>query len=126
MLTLVLLPAALLGVAFLNQTGQRPAARLFGLGTLGFLVLAVAGLVSPPLGRFCTARLVVAALLFAVVPAGHALSNLLALAARAPAAGSPWRVSVPSWSWGSCSRPGRDGRGDVALAAAGAVPDWPE
>lgn len=78
----ILLPAAAIGVGLHNQTGQRPAARLFGLGSAGFVFLAVAGIAWSPLGRFACARLIVPALLFAVIPAAHALSQLLLLARR--------------------------------------------
>jgi hypothetical protein len=82
-LALVLFPAALAGVLHYNQTGRRAAARLYGLAAAGFLALAITGIAAEPVGRFGAARLIVPALLFAVVPAAHALAGLAVLARRA-------------------------------------------
>ncbi len=68
-----LLACALVGVFRLNCCRRRPAARLFGLGTLAFLVLAVAGISWEPMGRMGSSRLLLPALLFAVIPAVHGL-----------------------------------------------------
>jgi hypothetical protein len=73
----LLVLAASVGAAIFNQTGQRAAARLLGLTCLGFLALAVAGLIWEPLGRFGVQRLLVPALLFAAVPAAAALGHRL-------------------------------------------------
>jgi hypothetical protein len=73
-LACVLAALAAVGVFLYNQTGQRATARLLGLAWAGFLALAVAGLTWEPLGRFGTDLLLVPALLFAALPAAHALS----------------------------------------------------
>jgi hypothetical protein len=73
-LAVMLVAAAFVGVILLNQTRQRAAARLFGLGALAFLSLALAGIASEPLGRLGTSRLLTPALLFAAVPAAHAFA----------------------------------------------------
>jgi hypothetical protein len=73
---------ALCGVWFLNKARQRPAARLFGFGAAGFLLLAAAGLASEPLARLSTARLFVPALWLATLPAAHALAQAPAFACR--------------------------------------------
>jgi hypothetical protein len=75
-LALALLAAAVAGVLVLNQTGQRPAARLFGVGTLAFLGLAVSALLWEALSRLGAARLLLPALWFACVPAAYALGQL--------------------------------------------------
>ena len=79
-LAVALVVAAFIGVILLNQTRRRAAARLFGLGSLTFLGLALAGMASEPLGRLGTSRLLTPALLFAAVPAAQARS-----------ASRPWR-----------------------------------
>src|SRR5262249_46851502 len=73
----LLLLIAAVGAVLYNQGGQRAAARLFGLGAAGFLALAVLGLTWEPVGRFQTGKLLVPALLFAVVPAAYAAVRLL-------------------------------------------------
>jgi hypothetical protein len=83
----LLLLAAGVGALLYNQGGQRAAARLFGLSAAGFLALAVLGMTWEPAGRFKTARLLVPALLFAVVPAAHAAARVLDLARQWAAAG---------------------------------------
>jgi hypothetical protein len=88
----ILIGAASVGVGVLNQTNQRPAARLLGLGTLGFLPLAAAGLAWEPLGRIGTPRLLVPALWFAVVPAAHAIGQCLSLAGHL--VGGRWRAAA--------------------------------
>jgi hypothetical protein len=74
-LALPLLGLAALGVAVLNGTHRRAAARLLGLGGGGFLVLAILGIVWEPLGQLGTCRLLVPALWFAVLPAVHAVEQ---------------------------------------------------
>jgi hypothetical protein len=69
--------AAAVGIVVLNQRRQRAGARLLGLGVGGFLLLAVAGVSWEPLGRLSTSRLLVPALLFAALPAGHACALAL-------------------------------------------------
>ncbi len=73
------------GAAHLNQRGDRPAARLFGLGTLLLLLLAIGGVMNETLGKLNAAALIVPALLFAVAPAAHGLEmtwRLLAALSR--------------------------------------------
>jgi len=79
---LVVLALAVGGVLVFNQTGQRPAARVFGLGTLAFLGLAVSALLWDTLSRLGTARLLLPALWFACVPAAHALGQLTRMIRR--------------------------------------------
>jgi hypothetical protein len=81
-LAVLLFVAALVGVVLLNESRQRAAARLLGLGALAFLSLALAGVASEPLGRLGTARLLTPALLFAAVPAAHAFAAAVRLACR--------------------------------------------
>lgn len=69
--------AAVVGVVLMHRGGRRPAARLFGLGTVGLLLLAGAALVWAPLSRAGAEHLFVPALLFAAVPAAHALTQLV-------------------------------------------------
>jgi hypothetical protein len=76
----------------LNQCQQRPAARLLGLGALGFLLLAAGGAVWEPLGTLGTPVLLVPALLFATLPAVHFLLEAFRLAARCT--GSRRRAAV--------------------------------
>ncbi len=73
-LGVLLVVTALIGLALWNRGGQRPTARLFGLSLLALLVLAVAGIATEQVGRLGAARLVVPALLFAILPAAHAIS----------------------------------------------------
>jgi hypothetical protein len=75
----VLVMAAAVGVFVFNQSGQRATARLLGLSLGGFLALSVAGLTWEPLGRFGADRLLAPALLFAVLPAAHAFTTVLAV-----------------------------------------------
>jgi hypothetical protein len=70
------------GVFLYNETSQRATARLLGLAWGGFLVLSMVGLTWRPLGRFGTDHLLVPALLFAALPAAHAISTSLGLAWR--------------------------------------------
>ena len=68
----------LLGLAFLNQQkGQRPTARVFGLASFSFLVLALLGISWDVLGRIGTAELLVPALWFLVLPAARGVVQLL-------------------------------------------------
>ncbi len=75
----------------------RPAARLFGLGLIGWLLLAGSAVAWGPLARVGGDRLFVPALLFAAAPAAHALTTMLR----------------PIRRWG--------GWGTAALAGAGAL-----
>lgn len=77
-----LVALALVGSWRLNETQQRPAARLLGLGAAGFLALAIGGALWEPLGTLGTPVLVVPALLFAAVPAVYALLDAFRHAAR--------------------------------------------
>jgi hypothetical protein len=74
-LAMVLLGGSLVGAVIFNCTRQRAAARLFGVASVGFVALAVAGIASEPLGRHGTAKLLVPALWFATVPAAYALTQ---------------------------------------------------
>jgi hypothetical protein len=76
------LAAATVGTVRLNQTRQRPAARLFGLAFASFFVLAMTSLLWEPLGLIGATRLLAPALLFAALPAGHAATEALAFARR--------------------------------------------
>lgn len=77
-----LVVAAATGVLLYNETSQRATARLLGLAWGSFLALAIAGLTWEPLGRFGAHHLLVPALLFAALPAAHALGALVRLACR--------------------------------------------
>ncbi|HEV3260828.1 MAG TPA: hypothetical protein VG013_28510 [Gemmataceae bacterium] len=72
-LALGLAALAAVGVWLLNRSGQRPAARLFGMGAGGLLALAVVGLAWEPLGRMGSSQLLMLGLWFAVLPAVAAL-----------------------------------------------------
>jgi hypothetical protein len=91
-LAVTLFSVAGLGVFLWNQTKERPAARLWGLGSGGCLALALAGLIWETPGRFGTNRLVVPALAFAVFPAVHTLSTGVGLLGRWT--GGPARAAV--------------------------------
>jgi hypothetical protein len=91
-LAMTLLALAFLGVWHLNANRKRPAARLFGLGAGGFLLLAVGAICWEALGQTGAARLLAPALLFAVLPAVHALQASAHLLSRA--VGGPWRAGV--------------------------------
>ncbi len=89
------------GVVILNQTQQRPAARLLGLSSGGAILLALLGVTWKPLGDTGTAALLAPALWFACVPAAHACI---------------W-TSAHLWRRGTAGRCGLLG---LTLAAAGA------
>ena len=72
LLAVLLMVSAALGVIILNQTHERPAARLLGMGAGGALVLALLGISWEPLGAVGTAALFAPALWFACLPAIHA------------------------------------------------------
>jgi hypothetical protein len=59
-------------VIILNQTQQRPAARVLGISGCGALTLALLGISWEPLGAVGTAALLAPALWIACVPAAHA------------------------------------------------------
>jgi hypothetical protein len=88
-LACALLVVAGVGLAVLNQTGQRPAARLLGLCGPGLAALVLAGAVWEPLGRLGLCQLLLPALWFACLPAAVALARGLALARRWGGAASP-------------------------------------
>jgi hypothetical protein len=69
--------AAAVGVAMLHGGGRRPAARMFGLGSLGALFLASLAVVWASLGRFGAERLFAPALMCASIPAAYAVAELL-------------------------------------------------
>jgi hypothetical protein len=108
-LGLLLLAGAVVGVVLFNQTQQRAAARLLGLGVVGLLTLAVLGIAWQPLGELGSSGLMVPALWFAALPAAHAWANLGALVRRLP---GRWRHVV--WV------------GAAALAAAAALHPAPQ
>jgi hypothetical protein len=77
-----LVGTATVGAVLFNQRGQRAAARLFGLGVIGFLALAVTGTAWEAMGRLGTTQLLVPALLFAAPAAAHGLTEWLLLLKR--------------------------------------------
>lgn len=81
-LACVLVIAAAVGALLYNGTRQRATARLLGLAWFGLLALSAAGLLWEPLGRLGSPHLLVPALLFACVPAAHALTAAVRLALR--------------------------------------------
>jgi hypothetical protein len=66
-----------IGLAILNQTNRRAAARVLGLGAVGFLLLSLVGMAWRALGRLGTTQLYLPALLFATIPAVYALVYVL-------------------------------------------------
>jgi hypothetical protein len=72
---LLLLGSAAVGVLLYNEACQRATARLLGLGWAGFVALALLGIAWEPLGEVGAAQLLVPGLLFATVPAAHALAG---------------------------------------------------
>jgi hypothetical protein len=74
--------AALMGIIRANQTCCRATARLFGLASFGFLLLAICGISEEGIGRFGAALLVVPGLLFATVPAAFGVAGVFALIRR--------------------------------------------
>ncbi len=89
LLAVFLMVSACVGVGILNQTQQRPAARLLGLSALGALVLSLLGISWEPLGVLGTAALFAPGLWFACVPAAHAWISVLSRLCRC---GKPGRV----------------------------------
>jgi hypothetical protein len=89
LLAMLLIAAGAVGICVLNETNQRPAARLLGLGGGGFLVLALFGIAWEPLGQIGTPRLLVPALWFLVAPATVALVQSFNLVTRLT--GGVWR-----------------------------------
>jgi hypothetical protein len=68
----IVLISAVLGIVILNQSHQRVAARLLGMGAGGLWILAILGISWEPLGQLGTSELMVPALWFAALPAAHA------------------------------------------------------
>jgi hypothetical protein len=91
-LILLLLAGGALGVWILNETRQRAAARLVGLGAAGLLILAAGGLVWRPLSRLGSEHLLVPALWFAALPAVYAGGTAIQFVERL--AGNPARGAV--------------------------------
>jgi hypothetical protein len=91
-LTLMLVLGGGLGICILNETRQRAAARLLGLGAAGFLTLTMAGLIWRPLSRLGSEQLLVPALWFASLPAVHAVGMAIQFVERL--AGNPTRGAV--------------------------------
>jgi hypothetical protein len=91
-LILLLLAGGALGVWILNETRQRAAARLVGLGAAGLLALAAGGIVWRPLSRLGSEQLLVPALWFATLPAVYAIGMAIQLVERL--AGTPTRGAM--------------------------------
>jgi hypothetical protein len=72
-LALAMVGLGTLGGILLNKRGDRPAARLLGLGALLMILLGVGGILNDELGKFNTSTLLVPGLLFAVPLAAHSL-----------------------------------------------------
>ena len=72
LLALIVFGSALVGITILNETRQRAAARLLGLGAFALLALALLGISWEPLGQFGTSIFLSPALWFAAIPAAHA------------------------------------------------------
>jgi hypothetical protein len=85
LLAIIVTLAGGVGVLILNQTKQRPAARLLGMSAGGALVLALLGISWEPLGTVGTAALLAPALWFGCIPAAHAVIVI---------AGSLWRLGT--------------------------------
>lgn len=113
-LVCLLVLAGLAGLAVLHRGGQRPTARLFGLGTLGFLGLAFAGTRWEPIARLGAGKLLTPALLFAALPAAVTLSRMLDVTRR-------WSGTVASPILLAASVPAM-----LALAAAEPARAWAE
>lgn len=77
-----LVAAGAVGVVLLHRDGKRVAARLLGLGALGFLALSLAGTSWEPFARLGSSQLLAPALLFASLPAAMTLARLLDLPCR--------------------------------------------
>jgi hypothetical protein len=91
-LAIALIAAGAIGVWLLNESKQRAAARLVGLGASGCLALVIGGFLWQPLSRFGTERLLVPALWFAALPAVYAAGMIIRYAERL--AGNPARGAV--------------------------------
>lgn len=91
-LAIAVLVAGALGIWILNETKQRAAARLLGLGALACLTLTVGGMIWRPLSRLGSEQLLVPALWFATLPAMHALGMAIQFVERL--AGNPARGAV--------------------------------
>jgi hypothetical protein len=91
-LAIVLIGAGAVGIWILNETKQRAAARIVGLGAAGCLALAAGGLTWKPLGRMGTEQLWVPALWFATLPAVYAAGMAIRFAERL--AGNPARGAI--------------------------------
>lgn len=96
-LVLMLLVLTLVGSSVLNQSGQRPAARLLGLGILAFLVLSILGILLPPLGRLGTSQLYLPAIWFMLTPAAYALARIIS--GLRSVLGCPWRCLALCALW---------------------------
>lgn len=76
-LTGLLIVGGATGVIVLHRAGQRATARLFGMGMLGLLLLALAGTGWEPFARLGSSQLLAPALFFASVPTAILLAHLL-------------------------------------------------
>ena len=70
------------GLICMNERAYRPSARLFGLGMVGFLAMAVLGVSWEPLGEIGSSGWFLLALAFAIVPAGFFVSRIIVVTAR--------------------------------------------
>jgi hypothetical protein len=92
-LAILLLFSAAAGVWVLNQTHQRVAARLLGVGAGGLCLLAVLGIAWEPLGQVGTAGLLVPGLWFACLPAAYAWAEAGRLLRRLTGSGG-WAAAL--------------------------------
>jgi hypothetical protein len=116
-----LLTAGACGAWVLNARRDRAAARLLGLGSAGALILALLGISWVPLGELGTGRLLVPALLFAVVPAAYAcgVGRSLLVAWL----GWPWRAALIAGALVlAVAATGREQLGAVAARCAHTAP----
>src|SRR5205823_14556013 len=74
-LVLILLGLGLVGAVLLHRRGDRPAARVFGLGAVSLIILGVGGILNDMLGKLNTSDLLVPGLMFTVPLAAHALDR---------------------------------------------------
>jgi hypothetical protein len=87
---LALLAGGLVGLVIFNQSRQRPAARLLGIGAVGLLILALLGIACEPAGRVGAMKLLVPALWFATIPAAFACQKSSIWLRHCT--GCPWRT----------------------------------
>jgi hypothetical protein len=133
-LCVVLVTAAAAGILLYRIDRERPEARLFGLGLVGLLVLAAVGLTRESLRPWGAGRLLIPALLLAVLPAMRAtaaLADLLrrrggwratvAVTAAVAGTGFAFPDAIASWVPGSVSTPLQIGLDENAHAILDAL-----